>query len=149
MLVGIFSSANLNAQDSSATQNFKYVVLHADPKNNAAPDYQKFRANLEDGIKELLVRNKVPMLSYQKEAAEKQLQDCDTLTCTYTINYTTGMMLNAKIKCSLTFIDCHKKEVYNISESKMTGAVAGAGAYLKVFAKFIGANLMKHLVLGK
>ena len=149
MLFVMLFNAHLKAQDSSATQNFKYVVLHADPKNNAAPDYQKFRANLEDGIKELLVRNKVPMLSYQKEAAEKQLRDCDTLTCTYAINYTTGMMLNAKIKCSLTFTDCRKKEVYTISESKMTGAVAGADAYLKVFAKLITADLMRHLVVGK
>ena len=149
ILVGMFFSIHLKAQDSSIAQNFKYVVLHADHKNNASPDYPKFRANLEDGIKELLVRNKVPMLKYQKEATEKKLQDCDTIICTYAINYATGMMLNAKIKCILTFTDCHKKEVYTISESKMTGAVAGADAYLKVFAKLISPDLMKHLVVGK
>ena len=140
---------HIRAQDSSTVQNFKYVVLHPDPKNNAAPDYQKFRANLEDGIKDLLLHSKVPMLKYQKEALEKNLQNCDTLTCTYSINYAQGMMLNAKIKCSLTFTDCHKKDIYTISESKMTGAVAGADAYIKVFGKMIGPDLMKHLVTGK
>jgi hypothetical protein len=149
LLTGMFFISNIHAQDSSAVQKFKYVVLHADHKNNAAPDYQKFRDNLEDGIKKLLVRSKVPMLRYQKEAAEKHLQDCDTLTCTYTINYATGLMLNAKIKCSLTFTDCRKKEVYAISESKMTGAVAASGAYLKVFAKMIKPDLMKHLIADK
>ncbi len=144
-LAAMFFISHIHAQDSSALQNFKYVVLHPDPKNNNAPDYQKFRSNLEDGIKELLVHSKVPMLKYQKEAVEKKLQDCDTLTCTYSINYTTGLMLNAKIKCSLTFTDCHKKEVYTISDSKMTGAVAGADAYLKVFAKIVTADLMRHL----
>ena len=149
LLTGVCFIIHIQAQDSSAAQNFKYVVLHADHKNNAAPDYQKFRTNLEDGIKELLVRSKVPMLKYQKEATEKKLQDCDTLTCTYAINYTNGMMLNAKIKCSLTFTDCHKKEVYVISDSKMTGAGAGADAYLKVFAKLIGPDLVKRLMAGK
>ena len=145
VIATIFFTGHIHAQDSSALQNFKYVVLHPDPKNNNAPDYQKFRSNLEDGIKDLLVRSKIPMLKYQKEATEKKLQDCDTLTCTYAITYATGLMLNAKIKCSLTFTDCHKKEVYVISDSKMTGAVAGADAYLKVFAKIIKADLMRHL----
>jgi len=145
LLTNVFFMVNIRAQDSSALQNFKYVVLHADHKNNGEPDYPKFRANLEDGIKELLMHAKVPMLKYQKEAAEKKLQDCDTLTCTYAIDYSTGMMLNAKIKCTLTFTDCYKKEVYVISESKMTGAVATADAYLKVFAKIISPELMRHL----
>lgn len=149
VLASLFATHLTQAQDSSAPQNFKYVVLRADHKNNAAPDYQKFRENLEDGIKDLLTRNKVPMLRYQKEATEKNLQDCDTLTCTYSISYATGMMLNAKIKCSLSFTDCHKKEVYTISEGKMTGAVAGADAYIKVFAKLVGPDLMKHLAAGK
>ena len=149
VLMGTCFTAHLKAQDSSIAQNFKYVALHADHKNNAAPDYQKFRGNLEDGIKDLLVRNKVPMLKYQKEATEKKLQDCDTLICIYAINYTTGMMLNAKIKCTLTFTDCHKKEVYTISESKMAGAVAGADAYLKVFAKLVTPDLMRQLVSNK
>ena len=149
LLAGMLTIVNIRAQDSIVPQNFQYVVLHPDPKNNAAPDYQKFRENLEGGLKDLLTRCKVPMLKYQKEAAEKKLQDCDTLTCKYFIEYSQGMMLNAKIKCSLTFTDCRKKEIYSISENKMTGAVAGADAYIKVFAKLITADLMKHLTAAR
>ena len=147
--VSAFCSFNAYAQDSSKANSFRYVVLHADKKNYEVPDYQKMRSNLEDGIKELLVRNKVPMLKYQKEANEKQLQHCDTLICTYAVKYANGMMLNAKIKCSLTFIDCYNKEVYAVDAGKMTGAIATADTYLKVFSKLIEPDLMKHLAAGE
>jgi hypothetical protein len=145
LLATVFFTLSLGAQDSSGVTSFKYVVLHPNRNNNAAPDYPKLRPGLEDGIKDLLTRAKVPMLKYQKEASGKKLQHCDTLICTYAITYTNGMMLNAKIKCTLTFTDCNKKEVYSTSESKMTGAVATADTYLKVFAKLIGPDLMNHL----
>lgn len=131
----------IHAQDT-ATNGYKYVVLHYDHNNNAVPDFQKFRDDLEDGIKDLLTKSKIPMLRYQKEAAEKKLHDCDTLTCTYTIEYAQGMMLNAKIKCALKFTDCHKKEVLQVSAGKMTGAVAGADSYLKVFEKLIKPGML-------
>ena len=149
VFVGVFYFCLASAQDSSQATGFKYVMLHADKKNYEIPDYLKIRGNLEDGIKELLVRSKVPMLKYQKEASEKQLQRCDTLVCTYAVSYANGMMLNAKIKCSLTFTDCHNKEVYTLAATKMAGAVATADTYLKVFAKLIAPDLMKHLAAVK
>jgi hypothetical protein len=145
LVVCMFFTIHTQAQDSSAAQNFKYVVLTADRANNAIPDYQKLKARLEEGIKNLLVDNKVPMPKNPKEVAGKNVQACDILTCTYALTYATGMMFNAKIKCTLTFTDCHKNEVYTISAGKMTGAVAGADVYLKVFEKLITPGLMKHL----
>jgi hypothetical protein len=149
LLTGMIFAICIQAQDTSAAQNFKFVVLQADRANNAVPDYPKLKAKLEEGIKDLLMDSKVPMPKDQKEAAGKNLQPCNILTCTYAITYATGMMFNAKIKCTLTFTDCHKNEVYTISEGKMTGAVAGADVYLKVFAKIITPGLMKHLTAGK
>ena len=148
LLTGMLFIINIQAQDSAA-QNFKYVVLQADRGNNAVPEYQKLRANLEEGIKDLLVANKVPVPRNPKEVAGKNVQPCSILTCTYAVTYATGMMLNARIKCSLTFTDCHKNEIYTISTGKMTGAVATADVYLKLFAKLITPGLMKHLVVSK
>jgi len=59
------------------------------------------------------------------------------------------MMLNARVKCSLTFTNCHKNEVYTAATGKMTGAVANADVYIKLFAKLIKPGLMKHLVASK
>jgi len=121
------------------------VVLEAGGHNLEAPDFQKFKSELEAGIKKLLVKDSIQVLKFNRDSTTARLADCNLLTCLYKISYTPGMMLNAKIECGFSFTDCHKKEIFTVSDSKMVGAVAGMSNYLKLFEKLVKPDLVKRI----
>jgi hypothetical protein len=143
----LLAISELQAQDSISAHNSEYVLLFAARGNWAAPGYSNFNNELEAGIKELMAKNKIPVLKNKKEATEKGLSDCQILKCTFSISYATGLMLNARIECSLSFTDCNKREIYTVSAKKMTGAVAGLHSYMKLFTKMIKQNMKEHLII--
>jgi hypothetical protein len=138
----------IHAQDSSSVKHPKYYVLLFGAKGNGeAPRYSNFRSALETDIKKLIAKQGLVVLKNRKEAIDKGLNDCEILNCTYTINYATGLMLNAKLEGGLGFTDCNKLELYTTSAKRMAGAVAGEKSYMKLFSKMIKPGIAAHLGL--
>ncbi|MDB5280951.1 MAG: hypothetical protein JWO06_26 [Bacteroidota bacterium] len=134
LLLVILSAANLSAQDTLSGKHYSYVLLR-EASNSNAPNFSKYKAAFEDGLKNLFAEDSLEVLKNQKEITAKGLKECDILTCTYTLGYSNGLMFNAKITAALRLADCHKKELFTGDDKKMTGAVVNAGSYLKLFEK--------------
>jgi len=124
---------SVHAQNINVLDKYVCVSLRPASTNTAVPDYEKLQPDLESGIKDLLRKNKIPVLKNQQEAADKGWKKCEILICTYELHYSTGMMFNANITCSLHFITCDEKEIFSISGKKMVPAVVGAKGYLGLF----------------
>lgn len=121
------------------------AVLEAGGHNLEVPDFQKFKTELEAGIKKMLLKDSIQVLKFNRDSTTARLGNCNLLTCLYKISYTPGMMLNAKIECALSFTDCHKKEIFTVSDHKMVGAVAGMKEYLKLFEKLVKPDLVRKI----
>ena len=139
LIIFVLTLASLSAQDTTSVKHYKYAVLR-EATNSGAPNFNNYKQELEDGLKKLLAEDSLHVLKNQKEVAEKGIKECDILTCTYTLGYSTGMMFNAKITAALRLEDCHKRELFAGNAKKMTGAVAGANAYLKLLEKIMKRN---------
>jgi hypothetical protein len=144
MVMIFFCCANttIHAQDNRSEHAFKYAILYAAADNGQAPGFSNFRYDLEAGLKKQLAKSNITVLKNQKDAGEKGINECDILSCTYTIAYSPGMMLNANITCSINIADCHKKEIFSADGKKMVGAVAGSESYLKLFERIMKGDII-------
>jgi hypothetical protein len=121
------------AQDITSLNYYKYITVQPASANVAVPRFEKLSPDIEYGIRQLLKHNKIPVLNNRKDATDKGINNCEILTCVYSINYQTGMMYNAIITYSLHFNDCNNKEVLVLTGKKSVGVAIGSEGYVKLF----------------
>ena len=135
--VALPGALGLKAQNIGTLNNYKYAVIHSAGANGGVPRFQKFKPELESGIRSLLAQNNIPLLNDPQEALNRGAKSCEILTCTYTISYSMGMMYSAKITCGLSFNDCQNKEIFAVSGNKTVGVAVGGDGYVKLFTELM------------